>query len=348
MVKRRTLTSDEQATLVRMAEAGATNAEIGKVIGLHPTDVSRAKPDRLKRPRKGQSKASQITVPLGSGPVPDFEEKVSVQLSHDQFVALGQHPTIVAGMMMAEKEQTETLRQRILKTVAEDGPFQDVLTLMRAMRRPGDPNDNFDSHEVTHIIKSLNKQGLVTYVERRSAGGGLEIPNRITITNRGCDAAGLPTYNREIGKTRNGVPQHKTDRTDFRTHRPRAEGGEIIKEPLAPDHLARFPGHADLHGEPIASPAPEERPEKPLGLAVRALPPDAAKYPLLTEVLRRFEANAEADAKAAKYAEAAAALEAIDPARSEELLALAMEVGGKPFTPLEIEVLKYVREVTGE
>lgn len=340
----RSFTAAEISDIVTMKAQGRSIAQIGKALGAHPTDISRATPPELKRKRRSKGASQITTIPLGSAPDSRLPA-VSIQLSHEEFARLGQNPVVVAGMMQAEKEASDSLRTRILSAVCRSGPFADVLTLMKDLRRPGDPRDNFGAHEVTHIIKSLNKQGLVTYVE--ASTGSVVIPTKITATRQGASAAGLPTYNREIGRQRNGAPQRKGDRTDFRTHTARATGGEVLREPLAPDHLRHFPEHADKHQAPEPS-TPVERPEK----AALAAPPVARQTPvqgpLLTELRARFAQNAEADEKASKYAEAAASLEAIDPKRSEELLALALEVGGKPFTALEIEFLRYVAEAEGE
>lgn len=287
--------------------------------------------------------SKQLTVP--SAPDGTSLPTLQVKMSHEEFARLGTNPTIVAGMMNAEREQRSSLRQRILRALTTDGPFDDVLTLMKHMRQPG---DNFGSHEVTHIIHSLNEQGFVTHKEVRR--GTVRIPTKIAITDRGARESGLGPEPRQLESksvVRTGSHRHPPgysrarhapgkDLTEARYHRSVASGGEVLKISAA----EQVP-----MSRPLDSSGGLERPEAAAPTVSSPVVPDLSSYPLLTGLLARFEANAEADEKASRYAEAAAALENIDPKRSEELLAMAMEVGGKPFTPIEIEMLRLLEEV---
>ncbi len=286
-----------------------------------------------------------ITIP--ADPRDEYDRSVTVAMSHSEFARLGTQPKVVAGMFIAEKEAADSLRKRILAALAQEG-YPDVLTLMAAIRRPGDPRDNWGAHEVTHIIKSLNKQGLATYVETRQ--GTVVIPNRIRITDAGAREAGVGPMPKQIESpsvTRQGSRRHPPgysrsrhapgkDMTEQRHHRSIATGGEVMRISAA----EQVPMSRPLDTGSGAL----ERPVQPEAGQSLPLRPDPDRYPMLDALLQRFEANAEADAKAAKYAEAAAALEDIDPERSEQLLALAEEVGGRPFTALEIEVARFLSD----
>lgn len=291
-------------------------------------------------------RSSTLSVPE-MGAAPDATEaRVNVQMSHEQFARLGTHPQIVAGMMLAEKDQRDSLRKRILRALCAEGDFPDVLTMMAFMRRP---DDNFGSHEVTHIIKSLKQQGFVTFRDNRQ--GSTIIPVNIGITDRGIKEAGLGPMPRQLETTditRTGKARHQPgwsrakhaagkDYTEQRYHGPVASGGDVLKISAA----EQVP-----MGQPLDSSGGLERPEA-AAPSVPATTVDLSTYPLLSGLLGRFEENAARADAAARYAEAAAALEAIDPKRSEELLDLAMQAGGEPFSPLEIEMLRLLQELIG-
>lgn len=333
--RKRALSPSAQATqdgILELKLQGFTRAQIIQA-GFPRSSVYRVWPVEPK----------QLTVP--SSPDGTSLPTVQLSMSHEEFSRLGTHPAIVAGMMNAEREQRSSLRQRILRAVATEDSFADVLTLMHHMRKP---DDNFDSHEVTHIIRSLNQQGCLKFVDSRQ--GSVVIPTKITITDKGVKEAGLGPMPRQLESpsvVRTGTQRHPPgwsrarhaagkDLTEARHHRSVASGSEVMRttpEERVPMSRPLDPSGGLERPEPRATPAPGP------------VAPDLGSYPLLTDLLARFEANAEADEKASRYAEAAAALENIDPQRSEELLALALEVGGKPFTPIEIEMLRLLEEV---
>ncbi len=77
--------------------------------------------------------------------------------------------------------RADSLKARLLKTIVQRGPFSTLRALTEAVRQP---NDNFDQHEVTHLLFRLNKDGCVKFVER--SNNGLE---HIAATAQGVGAA---------------------------------------------------------------------------------------------------------------------------------------------------------------
>lgn len=319
---------EHESDIKRLAATGMSHKDIAQRLQIGLSTVYKYAPGRQAGPGK-KRRGGTLSVPLGSAAAPaaDETERAVLALTHEEMVALGQHPTIVAGQIIAD-----SLRQRLLKKICESGPYPDVLTLMRDTRRAGDPRDNFGAHEVVHIIRrSLNVAGLVDYVEDRQGN-----VTKIRATERGYEAAGYGTRYREVRRQRGGEPQRRSDRTDFRTHRPRAEGGEIMREPLRPDHIAHFPDHAALHGEPIAA-GPEPAREDPQPASAVSAAPVAVSlgdFPLLTELLDRARKAAEASEYLLKAAELTG---------DESLLERAVSLQ-PTYTDLEAEYLRLARE----
>lgn len=197
----------------------------------------------------------------------------------------------------------ESLKQRLLKAICEEGPFDGVPELMAEVRS-GPSDQSFGPHEVTHILYSLNKQNKVSF-RRARRGSATEALTHIAATRVAQRENGTQKVAREAGHLHAGhaaeKPQHRSDRTDFRTHGPVAEGGPVVK--------------------------------------VRVLE-QREPYPLL-RALQRAAAQRERDAaKATKYMEAAALLEHVDPSQAAELVEKAATLD-RPLTALEREFLAY-------
>lgn len=91
-----------------------------------------------------------------------------------------------------DSEETKSLKDLLLRTVAEQGPIPTVPDLLHRARGGGG-RDNFGAHEVTHILYSLNKQGYVKFgTDKRKASGaqGEHLIN-IEATARGYGKAGF-------------------------------------------------------------------------------------------------------------------------------------------------------------
>lgn len=304
--------SPYQADVERLAQSGMKAPEIAKRLGIGVSTAYSLMPAGTKRQQKRRQQT--LTIPLGSAPADPDGEAISISVSHDDFQKISMHPSVVAAQL-----QSDSLRTRVLRCIAEDGPVEDIQALIKSIRRPGNRADNFGQHEITHIVKALNGQGLVKYVESRGTVG---IPTRIEATRQGFEAAGLQTYAREIGRQRDGAPQHAGDRTDFRTHGHRAEGGEVLH----------------IEGGPQT---PENVPSAPAPAPARKAP-DLSDYPLLADLVSRDQAGAERRRRADAYLEAAATLAEVNPSESERLMALAEEETGAPFTSLEAEIVRFL------
>lgn len=237
---------------------------------------------------------------------------------------------VMAGLYTTERMEA-SLKTRVLKAIAENGPFDDVRSLMRFMRQPG---DNYDSHQITHILKaSLAKQGLIRYTESRNHGatGRGSVATKITATNRGYAEAGINPNPAKIGDKE---PGHVTtgssraahaigrDRTEKRYHADVAVGGPIIRSYVQPV--------SDVRGEPVSAPAPVAAPEvyRP-------------RYPILEALRGSFAKRAAADALASRYADAAAMLEHDDPSEAKRLMDKALAASPQSLTGIEKEYLAF-------
>lgn len=295
---------ERDAQIIALARDGLKQVDIAKRTGLHVKVVS----DTL---RWANATGMLRAVPTGTTVV------------EPTTVALGSAPTPTAGVEVSPASNgtapLASLKLRLMRAVAEAGPFEDTAALIRSVRRP---DDSFDLHEVQHLLASLNKQGYVAYRENKN--GAYRVLMRIEATKRGFEAVGLGTKYHEVGRKSKGVPRKAGDRTDFRTHGFRAEGGPV-----------------EVRQTPVVVPVetPVETVKPVVASAGREVPP------LLAALRERAEAKNRGAAKAARYLEAATLLEDVDVAEAERLLALAESFGGEPFTALETEYLAFAEAV---
>lgn len=221
----------------------------------------------------------------------------------------------------AETPEEASLRQAILRAVAENGPFKTAEDVMDFVQ---DNPRKTNLHEVVHLLFSLNKSNLVamkssgpmgrmhvTDVRARSAAYqelGITTPAAREVNNLGTTK--LP-HVLSAHQHRGEEPLHRSDRTDFRTHRTIAEGGPVTVTKVA---------------------VPE---------------PDVAKaevseWPILDRIRAVAAAGAENRLRAEKLMEAAAILEGISPDDSERLAKLAEETAREThLTATEIEYLAF-------
>lgn len=299
----------------QIAEEPGNSVEVAKKYGVSPQTVLNIRAEFGK-------KGTTLTIPNRNGYVAvrmTPEELAQLSNSGDGSLA----PSLIAGTIMAG-----SLRSRLLKAIVENGPFESLDDLMRSIR--GGSGDTFGGHEVYHILAALNSQGLVEY--REHGNGAAKRIHRIIATPKAYSEAGMATQYRPVGPTggpRREEPQHRSDRTDFRTHSPVAEGGEITRvirklEAVVPRQVAT------TSSVPPSGPAPAEATPVPA-------PPS---WPVLEGLRQRQAEVAAAKARAAKYLEAAALL-ADDAEEVLRLMAKAEEAEGKGLTELEAEYLAY-------
>ncbi len=303
-----------------------------------PKEIARVLEDKLTQSPSEMATTTRV-FRLGSAPTPHEEdtERRSVTLVGDQSMSRA------------------SLRTRLLAAIAASGPFPDTEALMRTIRQP---DDNYGLHEVQSILGNLNQQGLIKYRTKRT--GSQKLYQRIESTRRGYEQAGLGTVHQVAGSmtSRTATPLRRSEATDFRTHGGRAVGGEVIKENYEA-HRAQFPDHNHPpleEAQPVAKPVEyhiQPYPGVPVVVPPEPEPPvivatdTPAPYPFLA-LLRQRRADKKASAgKAAKYLEAAAILEAIDPVESQRLMAQAETLDGEPFTALEAEYLAFADACDG-
>ena len=273
-------------------------------------------------------RGTTLTIP---GDSPDDAPQI-ISMTPEQFAQLSPRgEDIVIAAMIGQ----DSLKKRLLRTIAEQGPFDNVLDLCRAVR--GGPNDTFGTHEVTHILKNgLNKPGLIRYRLDRSNSAAGAIPRNITITEAGYRALDMPVPTQDIENKRGAHPpgwsrqRHAVgrDMTEPRYHDARAAVvvGETERMTVAPTPV-NVPRPAPV--APVAAPAPRKA---------------AGQYPILTALRESFAARAEADARASRMADAAALIEADDPEEAKRLLDKAIALSPAGLTDIEKEFLRYAEE----
>jgi hypothetical protein len=162
--------------------------------------------------------SSTITVDLGSGPV-------GLATSALDESAIAVVPSDVP-------DGSPSIRQRVIKALCDEREWT-LMGLTQAIRTSH--RDTVGPRDVGAVLNSLNQQGLVTFVEGGFENGHNSL-TKIKATKRLLAQENVDTTSREVGTPRHvgEAPQHKTDRTDFRTHGHRAEGGPITTERAAP------------------------------------------------------------------------------------------------------------------
>jgi hypothetical protein len=114
---------------------------------------------------------------------------------------------------------------------------------------------------VEYIVRGLADRGLLTFRESKGLRGepgnaynGL--PHTIRLTREGWTLAGYPNLTVQVGTRMSSgqMLEQKGDRTNHRTHRSRAEGGDI--ETLTfPAHRAKYPDHIHplMNGDTVST-----------------------------------------------------------------------------------------------
>lgn len=84
---------------------------------------------------------------------------------------------------------SDSLKQRALNAIQENGEFTDALSLMRYIALPG---ENIDLHNLTHVLESLRVQGVVTF-KRRGKQNSSSVPTRIKARVNGTQPESNPS-----------------------------------------------------------------------------------------------------------------------------------------------------------
>jgi hypothetical protein len=141
----------------------------------------------------------------------------------------------------APRQDTDSGRWRILRSVAENGPLDiDELTGF---------NPDIDHHNTTHLLYSLSKQGCVTFRESKNNGSGIRL-ERITSTRRGFRMIGMSVrpQSQELGDLH--APSIRPgDMSDFRNLPSVAPGGPVehIRASVQKQTQAKTTDDVDLY-----------------------------------------------------------------------------------------------------
>lgn len=397
--------------------AAAIGISVYTLYGLIPVGKeSSRRAAQTRNANRAEAALAPAAPPPAPEPVPAYgtKEVIEIAISDVSRLSPEAETFVVAGQI-----QADSLKSRMLKAIAATGPYQTTDALMNVVRRPG---DNFGAHEFYHLLHSLNKGGLITFVlgrggrngTKRAPGASKPTATNIKATNAGYRAAGFGST--MDFTTKGGAhPVRKTsDATDPRNQPTVAAGGPIerthvlhlhdhdlavwrstcracmvyhttgkphevveavaivaqnerlvldpmnVEAPIATatDEATDGPfGDPALEGEnghPVyaATPAPEPTYADELVISVeeqaevnqREL---EAGYPLLVALREREAARVVASRRSARYLEAAALLEEVDPEESQRILGLATAAEGEPLTNLEAEYLAFAAEARG-
>lgn len=250
-----------------------------------------------------------------------------VGVTDDRVIVAEARDVDTATARPADSISSNSLKTRLLREIARNGPYDDIKTLTNDARRPG---EGIGGHEVMHLLYALSKEGTVVFSERRNA----KRVTRIRATTKGMAAAG---YNGAHGafalSDRPNVPRHVSgpDR-DYRTHSSKAVGGPIERShvaPQAPETAAPI-----VDAVPLSEPDPE--PSAPVQRA----------YPELERLRERIAAGRTREQRLDALLQAAEALSQIDPNAAADLRHRAERVAAESpsLTALEAEYLAYAEE----
>lgn len=286
-------------------------------LGETPRQKPKAEPKEPKEPK--EKFKPTVTVKLGSGPA-NGAAPVEVTTGTDP---------------VAAAVDDASVKDRLLRKIVEDGPFATPLDLIRAVRRG--PSDIINPHKVTHVLYDISKAGLIEF--RLQKMNGSDIPINIRATERAYAQFGYP-MGVGLGTASSRRPeaaQHPGDRTDFRTHAGRAEGGPVerVNVPPVPEVVPSVPYVAP---EPEPVPAAVQPPQEPPTPVAEPAVPLGGKYPLLVALRGR----AERASTRSRLLWQAAALAEEDEKEQFELLAL--ETTDVKYSELEAEYLRFAAD----
>lgn len=224
-----------------------------------------------------------------------------------------------------EATDNESTRARMLRVINDFGPFRDVFDLRTVLATAEDP------HNLTHILESLHRQGLITFKTRREGN--------------------VTTYRNIRARTRQ-------ERTAVPVE---AEPAEPVADVLpvtsmsADDASALAPDEAEI-AEVIESPAPEpeatsdtEGPEASETVSPPITLSDTnGHWPVLSLVIRNERDRIDAEDRAAIYLRAAESLANLDPEEAERLTTKAASVAPPAPSDIEAEYLAFATAVVRE
>lgn len=82
--------------------------------------------------------------------------------------------------LIGKPQTASSLRNRIIEAIQSHGPFETVYEIITYISRPG---ENIDMHSVTHLLKAMREQGILSFKQstsgrrgRSKGGAGNNIP----------------------------------------------------------------------------------------------------------------------------------------------------------------------------
>lgn len=203
------------------------------------------------------------------------------------------------------QRDSSSLKERVLTTIQEQGPFVDLMSLHRAM--PG----SHGLHNLVHILHSLHKAQLIDFREAPKKGtnnGG----QYLNIRARETKPSGADPSVTELRISVDGTSMS----TDMEVDGTDTPEGEVSTAEVA------------LTSEAV-------------GLTNGADPQADVQFPLLSSLLRVQKETEEGRTKASRYIAAAENIADMDPDMAEHLMQKAADIDGPMLSPVEQEYLRY-------
>lgn len=332
MSKRSTkeVTASKIAEMQRLVDGGMERTEVAAKLHVAPSTVYKYAPVKRKANASKMLVAVDIVDPLAS---------------RREVIAALEPIGIAAGYM------DRSLKDHILLTLVQRGPFKGVQELTDAMRGTG-PRNNYGVHEVTTLLHALSKRELVTFRTSKHAPG---VADQLLVNIRATDLAHqkLGIQQRLAppieGRTGNHPPGYSRQRhaagkdmTEPRYHAGTATGGPVVTVAKVPKPFAE--AEQDMAAAARPSQTVQEPTEVP---ASTPAPPDTPAgqaggyWPLLAALMVEHERTEKVAEQATKLMEAAELLQDLDPEAAQQMLDRADKLVGPAFTPLEAEYLRF-------
>lgn len=338
MSKRSTkeVTASKIAEMQRLVNGGMDRVDVAAKLHVAPSTVYKYAP--VKR----ADNASKMLVAV---------DLIDPGMSRNEIMAAYEPIGIAAGYM------DRSLKDHILLTLVQRGPFKGVQELADAMRGSG-PRNNYGVHEIATLLHALSKRGMVRFRQSKNVPGVADMMlTNITATDAAHQKLGIqgrvaPPIE---GRTGNHPPGYSRQRhaagkdlTEPRYHAGVATGGpvEVTVAKVRPATMGEV-----IHGSPPYvpdEPTPSQTVQEPT--AVPASTPaqpepasrqDGPRWPLLVKLQAEYERVQKVSDQASKLMEAAETLADIDPEAAQQLLDRADKLVGPAFTPLEAEYLRF-------
>lgn len=231
--------SHREAVLAYLTEHPSesfTSREIGQALSAdikkveYAVDVLRraGKIEATKPGKGGPLSARDASATNGQSPSGDHAMWYGIRVANRRTIA----GNGIEAARVARQMREAALRTAVLKVLGEaHHPYETVAALIAEL--PEEPK--YAASEVQALLHTLNRLGLVKF--RVDRDGKHQRLRRIECLPAGRREAGIEPIPAAL------QPQHRTDRTDYRTHGFAAEGSGPIERETYAEHVARFPDH---------------------------------------------------------------------------------------------------------